>query len=443
MAASNSGNSINATILAQTIIVANQAAASAKRAEDAAAAVSDKAPINSPIFTGIPQAPTASANDNSAQIATTEYLDRLLGTAGGVATLDETGKIPQSQIPPIQIISVYVVADQAAMLALSDAVVGSQAIVEDEANAQYILTELPPSTLANWIEVGSSPVLSVATLTGAISAGDLAAQLTTLAPKDSPTFTGTPAAPTASAATNTTQIATTAYVKSQGYATVASPTFTGTPAAPTAAVDTNTSQVASTAFVIAQKGTSTPLMDGSANAGASTRFASEDHIHPTDTTLAPLASPTFTGTPAAPTAAAATNTTQIATTAFVTTADNLKANIASPTFTGTPAAPTASPGTNTTQISTTAFVAAAVAAVSGFAPIPASSSFPVGMTALLRLSTGNVSIGASVGGSSLNATYVAASWTGPTLGTAQTGTWLNITGAAIASGDLGQFVRTA
>lgn len=35
------------------------------------------------------------------------------------------------------------------------------------------------------------------------------------------------------------------------------------------------------------------------------------------TTLAPLASPTFTGTPAAPTAAANTNTTQLATTAFV------------------------------------------------------------------------------------------------------------------------------
>ena len=35
----------------------------------------------------------------------------------------------------------------------------------------------------------------------------------------SPTFTGTPAAPTAAAATNTTQIATTAYVKSQGYTT--------------------------------------------------------------------------------------------------------------------------------------------------------------------------------------------------------------------------------
>ncbi|WP_348643822.1 terminase family protein [Mesorhizobium sp. WSM4306] len=37
---------------------------------------------------------------------------------------------------------------------------------------------------------------------------------------------------------------------------------------------------------------------------------------------------------------------------------------ASPTFTGTPAAPTAAPGTNTTQLATTGFVAAAVAALS-------------------------------------------------------------------------------
>src|SRR5437867_991426 len=36
------------------------------------------------------------------------------------------------------------------------------------------------------------------------------------------------------------------------FAPLASPTFTGTPAAPTAAVDTNTTQLATTAFVIAQ-----------------------------------------------------------------------------------------------------------------------------------------------------------------------------------------------
>ncbi len=55
------------------------------------------------------------------------------------------------------------------------------------------------------------------------------------APLASPALTGTPTAPTASTATNTTQIASTAYVKAQGYATLASPTFTGTVTIPAGA----------------------------------------------------------------------------------------------------------------------------------------------------------------------------------------------------------------
>jgi hypothetical protein len=102
-----------------------------------------------------------------------------------------------------------------------------------------------------------------------------------------------------------------------GFAPSASPTFTGTPAAPTAAVDTNTTQVSTTAFVVGQAASATPLIDGSAAVGTSLRYARGDHVHPTDTTRAALASPTLTGTPAAPTAAVDTNTTQIATTAYV------------------------------------------------------------------------------------------------------------------------------
>jgi hypothetical protein len=76
---------------------------------------------------------------------------------------------------------------------------------------------------------------------------------------NSPTLTGTPLAPTASTATNNTQIATTAYVVNRitqdiaGKANIASPTFTGTPAAPTAASGTNTTQLATTAFVIQER----------------------------------------------------------------------------------------------------------------------------------------------------------------------------------------------
>lgn len=66
----------------------------------------------------------------------------------------------------------------------------------------------------------------------------------------SPALTGTPTAPTATAGTNTTQLATTGFVTTADNlkAPLASPTFTGTPTAPTAAVTTNTTQLATTAF---------------------------------------------------------------------------------------------------------------------------------------------------------------------------------------------------
>lgn len=108
-------------------------------------------------------------------------------------------------------------------------------------------------------------------------------------------------------------------------APLASPTFTGTPKAPTAAAGANTTQIATTEFVTRAVGgvsvpsasSSDPLMDGTASYGSGTTYARANHVHPTDTSRAALASPTFTGTPKAPTAAASTNTTQIATTAFV------------------------------------------------------------------------------------------------------------------------------
>src|SRR6478609_1531074 len=60
-----------------------------------------------------------------------------------------------------------------------------------------------PDTSLNWGDIAGT--LSNQT--------DLNTALAAKAPLASPTFTGTPAAPTAAAATNTTQIATTAYVQ--------------------------------------------------------------------------------------------------------------------------------------------------------------------------------------------------------------------------------------
>jgi hypothetical protein len=69
----------------------------------------------------------------------------------------------------------------------------------------------------------------------------------------SPTFTGTPIVPTASAGASTTQVANTAFVAAGlGLkADLASPALTGTPTTPTATAGTNNTQIASTAFVTA------------------------------------------------------------------------------------------------------------------------------------------------------------------------------------------------
>ncbi|HBE4200882.1 phage tail protein [Escherichia coli] len=110
------------------------------------------------------------------------------------------------------------------------------------------------------------------------------------------------------------------------YAPKASPTFTGTPKAPTPAVGNNTTQVATTAFVQAAL---TALINGApATLDTLKEIAAAINNDPNFSTTinnalalkAPLSSPALTGTPTAPTAAQSVNNTQIATTAFVKSA---------------------------------------------------------------------------------------------------------------------------
>ena len=189
------------------------------------------------------------------------------------------------------------------------------------------------------VEVG--PVYSVVGRTGTITLA--VADISGAAPLISPTLIGTPTAPTSTPGTNTTQIATTAFVTTADNlkANLDSPTLTGVPTAPTAIVDTDTTQLATTAFVLGQAGTANPIIDGVTAPGTSTLYSRQDHIHPIDTSRAPVDSPALTGTPTAPTAISGTNTTQIATTAFVESEIAPKAPIDSPALTGTPTAPTA------------------------------------------------------------------------------------------------------
>jgi microcystin-dependent protein len=82
-------------------------------------------------------------------------------------------------------------------------------------------------------------------------------------------LTGTPTAPTADAATNNTQIATTAFVATT-FAAKASPALTGTPTAPTADVATDTTQIATTAFVKAAAALLYPVGSIYSNAAVAT-----------------------------------------------------------------------------------------------------------------------------------------------------------------------------
>ncbi|MCA7723688.1 phage tail protein [Escherichia coli] len=110
------------------------------------------------------------------------------------------------------------------------------------------------------------------------------------------------------------------------YAPKASPTFTGTPKAPTPAAGNNTTQVATTAFVQAALAA---LINGApATLDTLKEIAAAINNDPNFSTTinnalalkAPLSSPALTGTPTAPTAAQSVNNTQIATTAFVKSA---------------------------------------------------------------------------------------------------------------------------
>lgn len=137
-------------------------------------------------------------------------------------------------------------------------------------------------------------------------------------------------------------------------------------------VGDNSNKIATDAFVLANSAstpsTTVPLPDATpGQVGVSTKFARGDHVHPTDTTRAPLASPAFTGNPEAPTQAVNDDSVKLATTQYTDRAVAIETNraeaveallapINNPVFTGAPLAPTAAPGTATAQLATTLFV---------------------------------------------------------------------------------------
>jgi hypothetical protein len=220
----------------------------------------------------------------------------------------------------------------------------------------------------------------------------------TYAPLASPAFTGVPTAPTAGVGTSTTQLATTAFVSG---AVTAAGSISEAPndgqyysrrnlswsVSPGGLVDAPSDgtlygrqSAAWTAVPVAPApATVAPLMDDVAAVGTTTKYAREDHKHPTDTSREATIAVGTTAQywrgdkvwialdKAAVGLGSVDNTSDAAkpVSTATQTALDLKAPLASPALTGVPTVPTAAPGTNTTQAASTAYVDAAVAAVSG------------------------------------------------------------------------------
>lgn len=146
-----------------------------------------------------------------------------------------------------------------------------------------------------------------------------------------------------------------------GKAPLASPGFSGSPTAPTPVAGTNSTQIATTAFV------HDAIVDF--GAGDMTRATYDsDNDGKVDAAEVADAAP-WSGITGKPTSfAPSSHSHSIAQVTGLQSALNGKSPLTSPTFTGTPTAPTASAGSNTTQIATTGFVAATIGALIDAAP---------------------------------------------------------------------------
>ena len=148
--------------------------------------------------------------------------------------------------------------------------------------------------------------------TNPVTSGGVYTKVNALAPKASPSFTGTPKAPTAAQTVNNTQIATTAYVRTA---------VDGKANAATTLAGYGITDAYTKAEVDAAIETGTALTIDDAPTSGSDHLVKSGGVYTAidnaTSGKAPLESPTFTGTPTAPTPNSWDNSTAIATTAYV------------------------------------------------------------------------------------------------------------------------------
>ena len=142
------------------------------------------------------------------------------------------------------------------------------------------------STAASTINIGTGATLTATTKAVNIGTNGVAGSTTNIAigsttGTSTTTLQGITNGVTQTAGDSSLKLATTAFVTTADNlkANIASPSLTGTPLSTTAAADTNTTQIATTAFVIGQASSSTPAATGTAAVGTSLKYARADHVH--------------------------------------------------------------------------------------------------------------------------------------------------------------------
>jgi hypothetical protein len=174
---------------------------------DADAAIALKADIASPTFTGTPAAPTAGAGTNTTQLATTAFVTAAIaalvdGAPGAIDTLNELAAA---------------LGDDANF---STTITNSIAAVQSDVDQNEVDGDAADAALSGRLDVLEADATTAAAV-AAVQAdvdqneADADAAIALKADIASPALTGTPTAPTAAADTNTTQIATTAYVQTE------------------------------------------------------------------------------------------------------------------------------------------------------------------------------------------------------------------------------------
>jgi hypothetical protein len=150
--------------------------------------VSGAAPLASPALTGTPTAPTASTSDNSTTIATTAFVKA------------------QSYLTSNQTITLAGVLSGSGTTTLTAAYVANSV-------TNTVLAQMPANTIKgnNTGSTANATDLTVAQIKTLLAL--VVADVSGAAPLASPALTGTPTAPTAAFGTNTTQVATTAFVE--------------------------------------------------------------------------------------------------------------------------------------------------------------------------------------------------------------------------------------